>query len=136
MTSLEALIACLAASLLLGLVLVAGVSPPLKALLLRVCPGTEAVGFWTRFTQVMLVLSPLFTSLTFGLPESSTLPLLSAGDVLQRIVSSSIAGAFLAMLGMGLWVSSQLPRQPTAWDPASGAGRTVGPGAEPTRFER
>lgn len=136
MTSLEALISCLAASLLLGLVLVAGVSTPLRGLLLRVCPGTEAVGFWTRFTQVMLVLSPLFTSLTFGLPESSSLPLLSAGDVLQRIVSSSIAGAFLAMLGMGLWVSSQLPRQPAEWGAASGAGRAVGPGPEPTRFER
>ena len=112
MTSLEALLACIGVSLLVSFALVAAISRPLRAFIERICPGPEAVGFWSRFTVVMLFLSPLFASLAFGLPGGAILMALEAGEIIQRVVTASLIGAFLAMLGIGLWVSSLARRTP------------------------
>ncbi len=116
MTSLEALGVCVVISLVLSIGLVAVIAGPLRALMERVCPGPSAVAFWQRFALIMLFLSPLFIAVTFGLPSSEALRSIDAGEMIRRAVVGSIVGAFLAMLSMGLWVSSLIRRAPPQWD--------------------
>ena len=112
MTSVQALVICAGISLALSVILLVTIAQPLRAFIQRLCPGPEAVGFWSRFTLVMLFLSPLFVAVTFGLPSSRLLPETDLGEVVQRAVTSSIVGAFLAMLGIGVWISSLARRAP------------------------
>jgi hypothetical protein len=59
----------------------------------------------------MLVLSPLFVSVAFAWPDNAS-HALDAGAAIHHIISTSLVGAFFAMLGMGLWVSSLMRRVP------------------------
>jgi len=110
MTSLEALATAVGVSLVLSVALSLAIFRPLQLLLRRSCPGAEAVMFWERFTLIMLFLSPLFVSIVWGLPPTSTIPTVDPGSILQRIISTGLVGAFLAMLGMGFWVSALVRR--------------------------
>jgi formate/nitrite transporter FocA (FNT family) len=111
-TSLQALGICAGISIALSIVLLITIAAPLRSFIQRLCPGPEAVGFWSRFTLVMLFLSPLFVAVAFGLPSGQTLEETDVGEQIQRAVTTSIIGAFLAMLGIGLWVSSLMRRAP------------------------
>jgi hypothetical protein len=93
-------------------ILVAGLMTPLRAILRRACPGPEGENFWTRFTVLMLYLSPLLIALVFGLPYSEALAQLDAGQLAQRVLSSALFGAFAALAGIGLRIGTlrSLPR--------------------------
>lgn len=123
MTSLQALAVCAGISLVLSVLLVVAIAAPLRSFIERLCPGPEAVGFWSRFTLVMLFLSPLFVAVSFGLPSAAALRGLEAGELIQRAVTASIVGAFLAMLGIGLWVSSLARRAPSLPSRTTGLDR-------------
>lgn len=110
MTSIQSLGVCLSISISISAILLAAISRPLGGFVVKVCPDRESIGFWLRFTQVMLVLAPLFFAVTFGLPPSSSMKTLEAGQIIQRSVTSTLIGAFLAMLVTGLWVSSMARR--------------------------
>ena len=112
MTSLEALATAVAVSLVLSLVLSLAIFRPLQLLLRRACSGAEAVVFWERFTLIMLFLSPLFVSIVWGLPPAVTIPSVDSGSIVQRIISTGLVGAFLAMLGMGFWVAALVRATP------------------------
>jgi hypothetical protein len=112
MTSLQALAICVGISLTLSVILLVAITVPLRTFIQRLCPGPEAVSFWSRFTLVMLFLAPLFVSVAFGLPSTRVLPETDLGEVIQRAVTTSVIGAFLAMLGIGLWISSLMRRAP------------------------
>jgi hypothetical protein len=112
MTSLSALALCMFISLAMAATLFVAISAPLRAFIAKMCPGPEGVGFWLRFTIVMLFLSPLFVSVSFGLPPTVQLKVLEVGEVVQRAVTASLVGAFLAMVGIGFWVSSLARRAP------------------------
>lgn len=114
MTPIEALGIAVLISLVLSTALCLVIVRPLQALLIKACPGPEAVQFWGRFTLIMLFLSPLFISIAFGLPPSSAAPQLDGGTIVQRIISAGLVGAFLAMLGLGFWVSTMMRRAPTS----------------------
>jgi hypothetical protein len=111
-TSVQALAICAGTSIALSIILLIAIAQPLRAFIQRLCPGPEAVGFWSRFTLVMLFLSPLFVAVAFGLPHPRLLPETGLGELIQRAVTTSIIGAFLAMLGIGLWISSLMRRAP------------------------
>ncbi|HUB88904.1 MAG TPA: hypothetical protein VMA74_04155 [Dyella sp.] len=111
MTTVTALLIAVSAGL--GSILYLAIGKPLRGLLQQACPGSEAVLFWTRFTLVMLYLSPLFLSVAFGLPPAELMAKMDPGSVVLRVVTSSLVGVFLAMLGMGLWVSSIVRRTPS-----------------------
>jgi hypothetical protein len=106
MNSLQALSICIGISIAISIVLFAAMSKPLSAFIRRVCPEPESVGFWLRFTVVMLFLCPLFITFSFGLPPASVLNALDVGELVQRAITASLVGSFLAMIGMGIWVSS------------------------------
>jgi hypothetical protein len=112
MTSLQALGIGIGTSVAIGAVLQAAISRPLRAFIGTMCAEPESVGFWLRFTVVMLILSPLFVTVAFGLPAPDMLRGIAAGELVQRAVSSSLIGAFLAMIGIGLWISSLTRRIP------------------------
>lgn len=112
MGSLHALAVCAAISLMVSAILFLAISRPLRAFIERACPATEGVNFWLRFTVVMLFLSPLFVTVAFGLPPAAQIRLLEVGELIQRATTSSLVGAFLAMIGIGLWVSSLARRTP------------------------
>lgn len=114
MTSLEALAMALAVGIALGIAVTGVLFKPLQALLARVCPGHEAVVFWERFTILMLFLSPVFVSVVWGVPPRKLLESEDVGGVLQSIITSGLVGTFLAVLGMGIWVSALIRRAPGA----------------------
>jgi hypothetical protein len=111
-TSIQALALCAGISIALSVILVIAIAGPLRTFIQRLCPGPEAVGFWSRFTLVMLFLAPLFVCMAFGMPSGLMLGKTELGELIQRAVTTSIIGAFLAMLGIGLWVSSLARRAP------------------------
>jgi hypothetical protein len=116
MTSLQALAICIGISTTISIVLVVAIARPLRNLVARLCPGPEAPAFWLRFTLVMLFLSPLFVAVAFGLPAPARLDLLQTGELVQLIVTASLVGAFIAMFGLGLWVSSLSRRAPALFN--------------------
>ena len=112
MNSLQALGIGVGISVITSVVLLAAITRPLAGFIKKVCPDRESLSFWLRFTFVMLFLSPLFTTVSFGLLPASALKTLEAGELIQRVVTSSLVGAFFATIGMGIWVSSLSRRAP------------------------
>jgi Na+/H+-dicarboxylate symporter len=112
MNPLEALALAIGVSLVLSGAVTLVIFRPLQALLRKVCPSPEAVAFWDRFTILMLFLSPLFISVIWGVAPARILEKEDSGSILQTIVSSALVGIFLAVLGMGFWVSALIRRAP------------------------
>jgi hypothetical protein len=94
-----------ASGLGLGGLLFSAMHQPLLKLLRGQCPDDEAITFWARFSAVMLVLTPLFFALTFGVPNRFEMPSTTLSSLLVSAVTSAIVGGFLAMIGMGAWVT-------------------------------
>ena len=112
MPALNALLVAAIVSLLVGAILYMAIRQPLQRLLVQACPGDAAVGFWSRFTLVMLFLAPLFVCIAIGLPSAEMTPKLDPATVISRIITSSLSGGFLTMLCMGAWVKSLASRYP------------------------
>lgn len=106
MGSLQAMGIAVGVSVLVSTTLVAGLMRPLRALLRRTCPAVEGENFWARFTVLMLYISPLLIALVFGLPYPDALAQLNAGQVVQKVLSASLFGAFVALGGIGLRMST------------------------------
>lgn len=106
MSALQAMAIAIAVSVCVSTVLVAGLMAPLRAVLRRVCPGPEGENFWARFTVLMLYLSPLLVALVFGVPYSNVLETLDGGQLAQRVLSSTLFGAFAALAVIGLRMAS------------------------------
>jgi len=111
-SALTALFVAAVVSLCIGGGLYFAVRRPLDLLLAQSCPGDAAVNFWARFTLIMLLLSPLFTAVAFGLPQAAAIPKIPAADVVSRIITSALSGGFFAMVAMGAWVSSLARKYP------------------------
>lgn len=112
MSALQAMAIAIAVSVCISTILVAGLMTPLRAILRRACPGPEGENFWVRFTVLMLYLLPLLIALVFGVPYSDALVQLDAGELVQRVLSSTLFGAFAALAGIGLRIGTlrTLPR--------------------------
>jgi hypothetical protein len=96
-------------SLALSTVLALIILPPTRAVLRRLCPADDAVAFWTRFTVLMLFLGPLIVTLIFGVPYSDFSVKLSATDLVVRVISAALVGAFLTLGGIGLRIATLRP---------------------------
>jgi hypothetical protein len=102
MSALQAMAIAIAISACVSTILVTGLMTPLRGVLRRACPGPEGENFWARFTVLMLYLSPLLIALVFGVPYTTVLAQLDAGELAQRVLSSALFGAFAALGGIGL----------------------------------
>lgn len=83
--------------------------PPTRSVLRNFCPVDDAVAFWTRFIAFMFFLGPLLVTLIFGVPNSAFSSNLGAIDLVTRVTSAMLFGAFLTLGLMGLRVGT-LPR--------------------------
>jgi hypothetical protein len=79
---------------------------PTRSVLRSFCPADDAVAFWTRFITFMFFLGPLLVTLIFGVPNSAFSSNLSATDLVTRVTSATLFGAFLTLGGMGLRVGT------------------------------
>lgn len=98
-----------------GLAFYLAIRNPLAKMLEQNCAGNDTVRFWGRFTQIMLFISPLFVAIAFGLPSGELMQAADPASLLVRIITSSLVGGFLAMIGMGFWVAS-IARQFAMWN--------------------
>jgi hypothetical protein len=106
MSALQAMAIAIVVSVCVRTDLVACLMTPLRAVQRRECPGPEGENFWARFTVLMLYLSPLLIALVFGVPYSEVLTRLDAGELAQRVLTSALFGAFAALTGIGLRMST------------------------------
>jgi hypothetical protein len=106
MNALSAVAVAALTSLFVSSVLTATLVGPLRPLLGRLCPGPESERFWARFTIVILYLTPLLVALVFGVPASSELASASAGALIRQVASASLSGALLALIAIGLRLST------------------------------
>jgi hypothetical protein len=99
----------LVVSLVLSAMLAVVILPPLRSVLRRSCPTSDAVSFWTRFTILMLFLGPLIVTLIFGVPYTVISIKLSTTDLIIRVVTSALVGSFLTLGGIGIRMGSLRP---------------------------
>jgi hypothetical protein len=110
MSALSGLSVALAVAIVLGLFLYLAIRSPLQNMLRNNCAGDDTVAFWSRFTLIMLFLGPAFLSLSAGLPPAELIPKTDPAALFVRVSTASLVGSFLAMICMGLWVSSLAKR--------------------------
>lgn len=92
--ALTALIALLAAVILWR---------PLSILLAELCGTEERSHFWTVWSTVMMVATPMLFVSWRGVATNPT-------DLVQGTMTSALIGVLMALLGMGFAVWSRSPR--------------------------
>ena len=76
--------------------------PHLKRVLLDLCRTEDRAQFWTVFSNILLIGSPLIIALGFH-PEASTLDA-SIFEIIGRL-SGNLAGYLFTLIGIGMIVS-------------------------------
>lgn len=102
----QSLIVALVVSLTISSMLAAALVQPLRGLLHQICPAIEGENFWTRFTVVMLFVAPMLIALVFGLPDTFTVDGFSTGQLVKKIIASTLFGAFATLAGIGMKLAS------------------------------
>lgn len=92
--ALTALVATLAAAVLWR---------PLSILLAELCGTEERSRFWTVWSMVMMVATPMLFVSMKGIQ-------IRAADLIQSTMTSALFGVLLALVGMGIAVWSRSPR--------------------------
>ena len=104
------LIITCAISLALSSIVCGLLASPLRVLIGSLCGNREAVGFWVRFTTLMLFLVPLVVALIFGLPvRYAGMPAPEVSDLVPRLLTTALSGLVIAMAIVGLRLSSVQP---------------------------
>jgi hypothetical protein len=111
----------LAVSTGISAVLAIVILQPTRKVLERLCPTQESVSFWMRFTILMLILGPLIVTLVFAVPSSAVASDLVAADLLVKLFTAALVGAFLTLGAIGLRLGTLRP-PPTP--PAASRPRT------------
>lgn len=76
---------------------------PLSILLAELCGTEERSRFWTVWSTVMMVATPMLFVSWRGVATDPT-------DLVQGTVTSALIGVLMALLGMGFAVWSRSPR--------------------------
>jgi hypothetical protein len=80
---------------------------PLRRLLIAGCGTVERANFWVVYSDAMIFIAPLVTSVVFGKSSdvyTATLPFYKAA------LGSALFGIFVALAAVGLQVARILPR--------------------------
>ena len=96
----------IAVTLIISTAIVLTIRKPLNALLDELCETERQGKFWGTFTNIMLYLTPLLSTILFGsLGDTS----LSAMLLTRNLLGSSLGGAFATMIGIGLVIVRFIP---------------------------
>lgn len=98
--------------ILIGLVVSASViyilNKPLKNVLIDIC-GTEVrAKFWVMYTNLMLVIAPLLTSIAFG---KSHRVIEASFSFYKTAFGSVLFGIFMSLVIIGLQITKTLPQK-------------------------
>lgn len=94
-------------TLLISLAVVIYLRPHLHALLVELCGTAERARFWTAFSNVTVMLTPLTFALHFDPEEAGrALAVLALGTQLKH----ALGGLLLSVLLLGLILSMFIPR--------------------------
>lgn len=88
----------IALALLISAAAIATLNQPLRTLLGELCGTDQRSLFWTRYTHLMLVITPLFLVVLFGSPDNAVafdLPLM------KGVFRSALFGLFVALAIVG-----------------------------------
>lgn len=109
-------------SILVSATAVAALSKPLHAVLSDICETERRSRFWLRFTNLMLFLTPLLTVILFGLNATSISIEQLDATLVRRVLGSTLAGVFVALLGIAFMITS-VPSRSTARSDVRPLGR-------------
>jgi hypothetical protein len=89
--------------------LVAGfLSRPLRRLLIDACGTVERANFWVVYSDAMIFIAPLVTTVVFGKSSDLYTPTL---PFYKAALGSALSGIFVALAAVGLQVARMLPRR-------------------------
>jgi len=94
--------------LLVSGTVVAVITEPLRRLLLEACAARERADFWVAYSDAMLFMAPLVTTVVFGKSGSFAV---STFALVKAALGSSLFGVFVALAAIGLQVARVLRRQ-------------------------
>ena len=100
---IAALLITYALTALIALLAVVPLWRPLSILLAELCGTEERSRFWTMWSTVMMVATPMLFVSWRGVATDPT-------ELVQRTVTSALVGVLMALLGMGFAVWSRSPR--------------------------
>jgi hypothetical protein len=106
---LQLLIVALIISLAVSSTLSIALVTPLHAVLRQICPAIEGENFWARFTLVMLFVGPMLVALIFGVPDAYSLDGFNVGQLVRKVISATLFGAFATVAGIGWTLASFAP---------------------------
>jgi hypothetical protein len=100
---IAALLITYALTALIALLAVVTLWRPLSILLAELCGTEERSRFWTMWSTVMMVATPMLFVSWRGVATDPT-------ELEQGTVTSALVGVLMALVGMGLAVWSRSPR--------------------------
>lgn len=100
---IAALLLTYALTALIALLAVVSLWRPLSILLAEVCGTEERSRFWTVWSTVMMVATPLLFVSSRGIAADPA-------ELVQGTMTSALLGVLIALVGMGLAVWSRTPR--------------------------
>jgi hypothetical protein len=100
---IAALLITYALTALIALLAVVTVWRPLSILLAELCGTEERSRFWTVWSTVMMVATPMLFVSWRGIATDPT-------ELVQGTMTSALIGVLLALVGMGFAVWSRSPR--------------------------
>ena len=104
MLSTIAFLGGIALSLTISLMIVYLMQPVLQRLLAELCGTTQRASFWSRFSQIMLVISPLLTATLLFTAEPVDTVLL-----LRETLFNILLGIFVALVVIALLIWKSIP---------------------------
>lgn len=81
---------------------------PLKNVLIDICGTKVRAKFWMMYTNLMLVITPLLTSIIFGQSDSVTA---ASFSFYKTAFGSVLFGVFMSLVIIGLQITKTLPQK-------------------------
>ena len=79
----------------------------LHTVLIDLCRGIQRAEFWTRFTQLMLIIGPLLGTLFFTTGDGYT-EAFNVG-IFREILRYALMGGFITLCGIGIVIWKSIP---------------------------
>lgn len=101
MTELIIFAVQLSIALSMSMLIIYLLMPYLKEVLKDTCGTEHSAEFWVRFTQLMMILTPLVIVIFFSITDSSQLQQLQPAYILKRTILQTLVGEFVGLILVG-----------------------------------